>query len=66
MKNDCKKVSLNITGPELISLAGALAMCFAKKYNNEGLNTLKIFFQAISSNISIIEFQGLNNEFDEN
>ncbi len=58
MENEEKKCSLDISGPELVSLAGSLAICFANKYDKESLNSLRIFFQAVSSNISIIEFKG--------
>lgn len=55
MKNDKQK--LEISGEELISLAGSLAICFAKKYDREDLKTLRLFFQSVASNITIIEIQ---------
>lgn len=55
MKNDKQK--LEISGEELISLAGSLAICLAKKYNREDLKTLRLFFQSVASNITIIEIQ---------
>lgn len=55
MKND--KQRLEISGEELISLAGSLAICLAKKYDREDLKTLRLFFQSVASNITIIEIQ---------
>ena len=55
MKNDKQK--LEISGEELISLAGSLAICLAKKYDREDLKTLRLFFQSVASNITIIEIQ---------
>lgn len=49
-----------MTGAELVSLAGSLAICFAQKYDCEDLRRLRLFFQSIASNITIIEIEGLN------
>ena len=58
-----KKKSLEMTGEELVSLAGSLAICFSKVYDKEDLNTLRIFFQSIASNIGIIEIKGFDKKF---
>jgi len=50
---------LDITGAELIALAGSLTICFAEKYEKEDLRKLKCFFSTISSNLGIIESEGL-------
>ena len=55
-----KKKSLEITGEELVSLAGSLAICFAKVYDKQGLNSLRMFFQAVASNITIIEIKNID------
>ena len=52
------KDKLNMSGPELISLACSLAICFASKYDCDDLRRLRLFFQTISSNIAIIEIEG--------
>ena len=54
------KKKLDMTGSELVSLASALAICFAEKYECEDLRRLRLFFQSIASNITIIELEGLN------
>ncbi len=54
------KRKLDMTGAELVSLAGSLAICFAQKYDCEDLRRLRLFFQSIASNITIIEIEGLN------
>ncbi len=51
------KQKLDISGEELISLAGSLAICLAQKYDIEDLKTLRLFFQTVASNITIIEIQ---------
>lgn len=53
------KKKLNMTGAELVSLACSLAICFADKYEKEDLCRLRLFFQSIASNITIIEIEGL-------
>ena len=57
MNNDKKK--LELSGAELVSLAGSLAICFAQKYEGADLRRLRLFFQAIASNIATIEIEGL-------
>lgn len=54
------KKKLDMSGAELVSLACALAITFAEKYEREDLRRLKLFFQSIASNISIIELEGLH------
>lgn len=66
MEEDEQKKSLDLTGPEIISLAGSLALCLANKYDKKSLDSLRSFFQAVASNISIIEFQGLNKNSNKN
>ena len=48
---------LDLTGAELVSLASSLAICFSKKYDKKSLNSLKMFFQSVATNISTIELQ---------
>ena len=54
------KKKLDMTGSELVSLACALAITFAEKYEREDLRRLRLFFQSIASNISIIEIETIN------
>ena len=54
------KKRLEISGAELVTLAGSLAICFAKNYEKEDLRKLRSFFSTISLNIGIIESDGLN------
>lgn len=54
-----EKSKLDISGAELVSLASALAICFAQKYERGDLKRLRMFFSSIASNIAIIEFEGL-------
>lgn len=55
-----EKQKLDLSGEELVSLAGSLAICLAKKYSKDDLKTLRLFFQSIASNITIIEIQNIN------
>ncbi len=55
-----EKQKLDISGEELVSLAGSLAICLAKKYSKEDLKTLRLFFQSVASNITIIEIQSID------
>lgn len=55
---------LEISGAELIALAGSLAICFAEKYEKEDLRKLRCFFSTISSNIGIIEAEGLKRKHE--
>ena len=55
---DCERKKLNMSGPELISLACSLAISFSKQYDCEDLRRLKLFFQSIATNITIIEIEG--------
>ncbi len=54
-----EKKKLDMSGAELVSLACSLAICFAKKYDADDLRSLRLFFQSIASNITIIEIEGL-------
>lgn len=58
-----EKKKLNLSGAELVSLAGSLAICFAEKYDKDDLKRLRLFFQAIASNLSVIEQEGLTRKF---
>lgn len=55
-----EKQKLDISGEQLVSLAGSLAICLAKKYSKEDLKTLRLFFQSVASNITIIEIQSID------
>ncbi len=54
------KKKLDLTGAELVSLAGSLAICFAEKYDKDDLRRLRLFFSSIASNITIIEIEGIS------
>lgn len=54
-----EKKKLNMSGPELISLACSLAIGFSKQYDCEDLRRLRLFFQSIATNITIIEIEGI-------
>lgn len=47
---------IKMTGPEMVSLAGSIAICLAEKYGKEDLKKLKILFSAITANISVVEY----------
>ena len=57
---------MDLSGAELVSLAGSLAICFAEKYEKEDLRKLRFFFSTISSNLAIIEAEGLRRKLDKN
>ena len=44
-----EKSKLDISGAELVSLASALAICFAQKYEKGDLKRLRMFFSSIAS-----------------
>ena len=48
---------LNLSGDEIVSLAGTIAICLSKKYDAKDLFSLRLLFQSIASNISIIELK---------
>lgn len=56
---------MDLSGAELVSLAGGLAICFAEKYEKEDLRKLRFFFSTISSNLAIIEAEGLKRKNDK-
>lgn len=56
------KKKMDICGAELIALAGSLAICIAEKFEKEDLRKWRLFFSSISSNIGIIEAEGLKRE----
>lgn len=60
------KCKLDISGAELVSLACALALSFAEKYEASDLRRLRLFFQSIASNITIIEIEGLKKFKNDN
>lgn len=47
---------LNITGEELVALAGSVAICLTKKLTPREVCLMRTFFQAIATNLSTIEF----------
>ena len=51
-----EKTKINLTGEEIVSLAGSLAICLSKKYCNEDLCTLRTLFSSLAQNIAVIEF----------
>ncbi len=55
-----EKKKLDLDGAQLVSLACALAISFSEVYGSEDLRRLRLFFQSIASNITIIELEGLN------
>ena len=48
------------SGEELVSLACSFAIALSKKYEGNDLNKIKLFFQSVVSNLTIIEIQNLN------
>ncbi len=54
-----------MSGAELIALAGSLAICFGEKFEKEDLRKLRCFFSTISSNIGIIEAEGLKRKINK-
>lgn len=60
-----EKKKLDMSGAELVSLACSLAICFAEKYDSSDLRRLRLFFQSIASNITIIEIEGLKKYKDK-
>ncbi len=46
---------IKMTGCEMVTLAGSIAICLGEKYGREDLKKLKILFSAITANISVIE-----------
>ena len=60
-----EKTKLDMSRAELVSLACSLAICFAEKYDASDLRRLRLFFQSIASNITIIEIEGLKKYKDK-
>ena len=60
------KSKLDMTGAELISLASALAITFAQKYDKGDLRRLRMFFSSIVSNLAVIEIEGLTRKKENN
>ena len=54
---DEKQEKLNLNGDEIVSLAGTVAICLSKKYDEKDLFSLRLLFQSIASNISILELK---------
>ena len=57
-----KERKIHLSGCELVSLAGSLAICIAEKLCDEDLRKLRFFFNSISSNLAIIEAEGRRRE----
>ena len=51
-----KKIELS--GCELVALAGSLAIAISKKMCDEDLRKLRFFFNSVASNLAIIEAEG--------
>lgn len=47
---------LKMSGEEMVALASSVAICISKKLTPRELCLMRIFFQAIASNLSSIEF----------
>lgn len=59
-----KEKKINLSGCELVSLAGSLSICIAEKFCDEDLRKLRFFFNSISSNLAIIEAEGRRRKKD--
>ena len=55
MENNRK---IEMSGTEMVSLAGSLAICLSNKFEKEDLHKLRLFFSTLSSNLAIIEAEG--------
>ena len=55
---------INLSGCELVSIAGSLAICLSEKFCDEDLRKLRFFFSSISSNLAIIEAEGRRRKKD--
>ena len=47
---------LEMTGVEMVTLAGSVAMCLSKKLTAKEVCLMRTFFQAVASNLSTIEY----------
>ena len=59
-----KERKINLSGCELVSLAGSLAICLSEKFCDEDLKKLRFFFSSVSSNLAIIEAEGRTRKKD--
>ena len=50
----------NLSGCELVALAGALATIIAENFDNDDIDTLGNFFSALGSNLSTISSANTN------
>lgn len=56
---------INLSGSELVALAGSIAIALSKKLEKEDIRKLKFLFNSICSNLTIIEVEGHGkNKFD--
>ncbi len=62
MENERK---IDMSGPEMVSLAGSLAICISKKFEKEDLHKLRLFFATLSSNLAIIEAEGKHRYYED-
>ncbi len=51
-KEECK---ISLTGNEMVTLAGSIAIYLNEKYGREDLKKLKILFSAIVANLNVVE-----------
>ena len=56
---------IEMSGAELVALAGSIAICLGDKFEKEDLRKLRCFFSSISSNIGIIESEGMKRNNDK-
>ena len=54
------KEKFELSGEELASLSCSFAIALSKKYKENDLNKIKLFFQSVASNLTIIEIQNFN------
>lgn len=47
---------LQMTGAEMVALAGSLAVCISNKMTPHEICLMRTFFQAVASNLSTIEY----------
>lgn len=60
-----KERKINISGCEIVSLAGSLAICLADKLCDDDLRALRFFLNTLSSNLTIIDLQGRQRKSDD-
>ena len=47
---------INLSGKEIVSLSGSVAIILSENYCKEDLKKLRLFFQSLAGNLATIEF----------